>query len=265
MKILFIGDIVGRLGRVAIASLLPTIKRGDNISLCIANSDNIAGGRGVTAQTLREVQNAQVDFFTSGDHIFDIKGFDNDIKNLPFIVRPANFTVDSPGNEYGILDLGKLGRFGIVSLLGRTFIKTNSECPFRTIDRVLSELERESLSGIFVDFHAEATSEKVAMGYYLDGRVTALVGTHTHIPTADCRILPKGTAFVSDIGMTGALNAVLGVKKEIVINNFVSSMQKKFLWEDVGEAIFSSVVIDYNEKKGRVLSIKRMDKVFKNN
>ncbi|MFH1566157.1 MAG: TIGR00282 family metallophosphoesterase [bacterium] len=259
MKILFIGDIVGSLGRSTIANLLPFIKKGDSINLCLANSDNIAGGRGVTEKTVREVQSFGVDFFTSGDHIFDVKGFENDIKNLPFIVKPANFTTDSPGNEYGIFDLGKLGRFGIVSLLGRTFIKTNSECPFKKVSVILDRLEKEKLNGIFVDFHAEATSEKIAMGYFLDGRVTAVFGTHTHIPTADCRILPNGTAFVSDVGMVGALNSVLGVKKEIIINNFVSSLQEKFEWVKEGPAVFNSVILDYNEKKGKVVHIERRD------
>ncbi|MFH1955973.1 MAG: TIGR00282 family metallophosphoesterase [Patescibacteria group bacterium] len=264
MKILFIGDIVGSLGRRTIANLLPTIKKGDNISLCIANSDNIAGGRGVTTATLRELLNCGVDFFTSGDHIFGIKGFENEINNLPFIIKPANFTADSPGNEYGILDLGKLGRFGIVSLLGRTFIETNrnSECPFKAMDRVLAKLEKEKLNGIFVDFHAEATSEKVAMAYYLDGRVSVLVGTHTHIPTADNRIMPGGTAFVSDLGMVGALDSVLGVQKEIILNNFVSSLQKKFVWMDEGPAIFNSVIVDYHEKTGKVRNIERKDRIL---
>ena len=261
MKILFIGDIVGRLGRSTITNLLPAIKKGDSINLCIANSDNISGGRGVSEQTLREVQGFGVDFFTSGDHIFDIKGFEDDIKNLPFIIRPANFTTDSPGNGYSILDLGKLGRFGVVSLLGRTFIKTNSECPFKAIDKILKELEKENLTGILVDFHAEITSEKVAMAHYLDGRVAVLVGTHTHIPTADCKVLPKGTAYVSDLGMVGSLNSVLGVRKDIIINNFISSMQEKFEWVEEGEAVFNSVVVDYDEKKGRVRSIERRDKI----
>jgi len=252
---------VGRLGRSTIANLLPRIKKGDNINLCVANSDNIAGGRGVTAPTLRETHSAGVDFFTSGDHLFDIKGIENEINNLPFIVKPANFTTDSPGNEYGILDLGKLGRFGVVCLLGRTFIDTNSTCPFKTIDRVLIELENENLKGIFVDFHAEASSEKVAMGHYLDGRVSVVVGTHTHIPTADCKILPKGTAFVSDLGMVGALDSVLGVRKDIIINNFVSSVRERFVWVEEGDAVFNSVIVDYDEKLGKVKSIVRRDEV----
>ncbi len=250
---------MGRLGRATTAKILPTLKKSDSINLIIANSDNIAGGRGVTKDTLNEVLGYGVDFFTCGDHIFDIKSFENDVDNLQFIVRPANFTVDSPGKEYFIYDLGKLGRYLVVSLVGRTFIKTNSENPFTTIDRILGEMEGADLSGIFVDFHAEATSEKVAMGHFLDGRVTAVVGTHTHVPTADQRILPNGTAFVTDIGMVGPLNSVLGVRKDIIVKNFTSSVIEKFEWVEEGKAVFNSVLVDYDEKQHVARSIERKD------
>ncbi len=251
---------MGCLGRTAATKILPSLKKDDNINVVFANCDNIAGGRGATEATLKELLNCGVDFFTGGDHIFGIKSFENEIKNLQYIVRPANLTADSPGSEYFILDLGKLGQFLVVSLLGRTFIKANSECPFKKIDTILNAFSNKELAGVFVDFHAEATSEKVAMGHYLDGRVTAVFGTHTHIPTADQRILPQGTAYVTDVGMVGALNSVLGVKKDIIINNFISSMQRKFEWEEEGTAVFNSVLVDYDEKKRRVMGIERRDK-----
>ncbi len=264
MNILFIGDIVGRLGRVTVAEILPSLKKRDNIGLVIANGENLAHGRGVNRRVLEEVKESGVDFFTSGDHIFDKEDFKNEIEYLP-ILKPANFPTSQPGFGYYPLDLKEKGRFLIISLVGRTFIEYRDfevASPFTTVDKILDEYKDEKLTGILVDFHAEATSEKVAMGWYLDGRVSAVLGTHTHVPTADFRVLPKGTAFVSDVGMVGARDGVLGVKKEIIVNRFLNpEIRESFEWVEKGPTVFNSVLVEIDEKNGKAKSIRRVDEL----
>ena len=259
MRILFIGDIVGCLGRTAATKILPSLKKDDNINVVFANCDNIAGGRGATEATLKELLNCGVDFFTGGDHIFGIKSFENEIKNLQYIVRPANLTADSPGSEYFILDLGKLGQFLVVSLLGRTFIKANSECPFKKIDTILNAFSNKELAGVFVDFHAEATSEKSAISWYLDGRVSAVVGTHTHVQTADERVSEKGTACITDLGMTGPYDSVIGAEKGPIIEKFLTQLniKKEVAKNDVR---FSGAIVTVDEHSGKAVKIERVHK-----
>jgi len=264
MNILFIGDIVGKLGRVTTGKILPSLKKRDNISLVIPIGENLAHGRGANRRVLEEVKVSGVDFFTSGDHIFDKEDFKNEIEYLP-ILKPANFPKEQPGFGYYLLDLKETGRFLVISLVGRTFIENRNfevASPFTTVDAILEEYKDEKLTGILVDFHAEATSEKVAMGWYLDGRVSAVLGTHTHVPTADCRILPGGTAFVSDVGMVGARDGVLGVEKDIIVNRFLNpEIRESFQWVEKGPAVFNSLLIEIDDKTGKAISIKRVDEL----
>jgi len=254
MKILIIGDIVGGPGRDAVAKVLPDILRSDTIDFVIANAENIAHGRGVTESTLKQMQDAGVDYFTSGDHLFWQKGSLDIIESLP-VIRPANYPKAVPGEGYKIFDLGKKGKILLINLMGRTFLNERLDDPFSVADMILEKYKDEKSLLTLVDFHAEATSEKYALGFYLDGRVTSVTGTHTHVPTCDNRALPKGTLFVADVGMSGNVDSVLGVKKEIIIDMYTTALNQKFEWEESGRKAFNSVLIDTEE-----ISIKRIDK-----
>ena len=254
MKILFIGDIVAQPGRKAVEKVLPTLRSSDSIGLCLANAENLAHGRGATEGVIRDMMKVGVDYFTGGDHLFWQKGIEDVIDSLP-VIRPANYPEGTSGKGYAVIDLGAKGRVLLINLMGRAFFNLSTDDPFRAADRILKEHEGEKFEAIVVDFHAEATSEKMALGFYLDGRVTAVVGTHTHVPTCDCFVMPKGTMYVSDIGMTGNIDSVLGVKKEIIIKQMMSSMNQKFEWEEEGRTAFRSVLIDTDKKE-----ISRVDK-----
>lgn len=252
MKILLIGDIVARPGRETIKEVLPEIIRNQEPELIIANAENIAHGKGATVKTLKEMQGVGVDFFTGGDHLFWHKGFGAQVDNLP-IVRPANYVQEMPGVGHKIIESNS-GDVLVINLMGQTFISESLSNPFQKADEILSGYERD-FDAIVVDFHAEATSDKSAMGFFLDGRVNAVVGTHTHVPTCDDRTLPNGTVFVSDIGMTGVIDSVLGVKKEIIIDRMAYSRKQRFEWELEGRREFRSVLVDTDQK-----TITRVDK-----
>lgn len=254
MKVLFIGDIVASPGRKTVEKVLPILKRSDNIGLILANAENLAHGRGITESVITDMQLCGVDYFTGGDHMFWQKGIEDVIDKLP-VIRPANYPEGTLGKGYTIIDAGKEGEILLINLMGRTFLNDRLNDPFRTADEILKKHAGKEFKAILVDFHAEATSEKMAMGFYLDGRVTAVVGTHTHVPTSDTMLLPKGTMFVSDIGMTGIIDSVLGVKKEIIIKQFLTAINQKFEWEETGRCAFRSVVIDTDKK-----TIERLDK-----
>ncbi len=256
MKILFIGDIVSRLGREVIRKSLPKIRKGDNVDLTVGNVENLAGGRGATRATVEEILSYGVDYCTSGDHIFAIDEFKQDIEELP-VLRPANYPEDIPGKGFEILDLGSESVL-LIDLLGLSVGEENVECPFRTADKILAQYADE-VSAIVVEFHSENTSERRAMGFYLDGRVGAVLGTHTHIPTADAQILPQGTAYVSDIGMCGPRDSVLGVKKEIIIERYKYPYGRRFEWVKEGPAKLNSVLVEIG-KDGLAKSIGRVDK-----
>lgn len=246
MKILFIGDIVSRLGRETIRKSLPKIRKGDNVDLAVGNVENLAGGRGATRATVEEVLSYGLDYCTSGDHIFAIEEFKQDIEELP-VLRPANYPDDIPGRGFEILDLGSESVL-LIDLLGLSVGEENIECPFRTADKILAQ-HADNVSATVVEFHAENTSERRAMGFYLDGRVAAVLGTHTHIPTADDQILPQGTAYVSDIGMCGPRDSVLGVKKEIIIERYKYPYGRRFEWVKEGPAKFNSVLVEIGENR----------------
>lgn len=246
MKILFIGDIVAEPGRKAVKAVLPNLIKEHGIDLVLANAENLAHGRGVTAETIQEMQMVGVSYFTSGDHLFWQKGSEDIIDTLP-IIRPANYPAKTPGIGYKLLDCGKNGSLLLINLMGRTSFggaNTYLDDPFTKVDSIIEMHRQAATKFVIVDFHAEATSEKLAMGFYLDGRVTAVVGTHTHVPTCDNMLLPKGTLYVSDIGMTGNIDSILGVKKEIIIEQFLSARNQKFDWETAGRKAFRSVLLD---------------------
>lgn len=253
MRILLVGDIVGKKGRQVIKALLPEIRQVYQIDFCIANGENIAGGLGLTLKTAKEVFSAGVDILTSGNHIWNKKEVSQIIEDEN-ILRPLNYPVGVPGRGYNFYKV-KDDLLAVVNLAGRVFIG-ELDCPFRVI---LSEITsiREKTKNIIVDMHAEATSEKIAMGWYLDGKVSAVLGTHTHVQTADERILPEGTAYLTDVGMTGARDSVIGVKKEIIIKKFLTQIPLRFeIAKGVGH--LCAVVVEIDTATGKAKSITRI-------
>lgn len=225
-NILFLGDIIGRSGREAVKKVLPELKSRYNIDLAIANGENIAHGKGVTIKAAEEMRKAGIDLLTSGNHIFKKKDALSFLAERdPFVLRPANYPDGVPGKGYKLMQIGAKSAL-IINLAGRVFMKEDFDCPFRKLDFILKETKAQSPDIIIVDFHAEASSEKKAFGLYADGKVSAVLGTHTHIQTADEQILPKGTAFISDAGMCGSKYSVLGVKAEDAIKGFLYQMHQ---------------------------------------
>lgn len=260
MKILFIGDIVGRPGREAVKAILPELKKEQEIDLVIANAENLAHGRGFTVDTIEEMQKAGVDFFTSGNHVWDNKGSVAKLNDKSFpLLRPANFPDSAFGRGYQVVETTMMKKVLVINLMGRVFMKHYLDCPFQAIDKILQETAHEQIQAIFVDFHAEATSEKTALANYIDGKVSAFVGTHTHVPTADCRLLPNGTAFVNDVGMTGPIDSIIGMKQEAVIQNFLTQMPTSFEIQESGPKTFNSVLIEIDESTKKATSIERKD------
>ncbi|NLW16276.1 MAG: TIGR00282 family metallophosphoesterase [Firmicutes bacterium] len=227
LGILFIGDVVGRPGRRSLSTLISKVKRQHPVDLVIANGENSAGGTGITRDVAHQLFHAGVDIITSGNHIWDKREALDLLNEEKRIIRPANYPPNTPGQGSVVVEIGlPPRRVLIMNLCGRTFMP-DMDCPFRTADHIL-HTEARSGDIIIVDFHAEATSEKAALGYYLDGRVTAVFGTHTHVQTADERLLPQGTAFISDVGMVGPLNSILGVEIEPVLHKFLTALPVRF-------------------------------------
>jgi len=247
-----IGDIVGRPGRQVVKELLPDLRQHYGLDLVIANAENAAGGFGLTLATASELLDAGVDVMTSGNHIWAqqeiIPHLDGDMP----ILRPLNYPSGVPGRGYIVNNQAM-----VVNLIGRTFMG-DVDCPFRAIDQLLTEGKHKP-PAIIVDFHAEATSEKVAMGRYLDGRVSAVLGTHTHVGTIDTQLLPQGTAYVTDIGMTGPINSVIGMETEDVVQRFLTGMPHR-LSVAKGKTMFSAVLVRVDKDSGRAMSIERIYK-----
>ncbi len=256
MRILAIGDIIGKPGRKAVRSILPGLRSEYNVNLVVANGENAAGGLGLTPTTAKEVFDSGVDVITTGNHIWAYKEIVPYLDNEPALLRPLNYPPSTPGRGY-LIKKGVL----VVNLLGRVFIG-HFDCPFRAMDQLLAELgtERKPPSAIIVDFHAEATSEKVAMGRYLDGRVSAVLGTHTHVGTIDVRILPGGTAYVTDIGMVGPVDSVIGDDPDSVINRFLTQIPSR-LSVGRGRVNFDAILVEVDENNGKAVDIKRIQKV----
>lgn len=226
MKIVFIGDVVGRSGRRAVAALLPRIRQEHGADVVIANAENSAGGFGINVKSISEMKTAGVDFFTTGNHIWDKRDGIPLLDDRDDIVRPANFPEPAPGRGSALVP-GTNGRVAVINVQGRVFMPP-LDCPFRKVDDLFDELPA-SATIVIVDVHAEATSEKIAMGWYLDGRASVVLGTHTHVPTSDERVLPKGTGYVTDVGMTGSYDSILGVEKDAVIGRFLDQRPTRFV------------------------------------
>lgn len=259
MKILCVGEIVAGLGRKAVQSVLPELIKQESVDFVFSNCENLVSGRGFNQEKIEEMRKSGVDFFTGGDHIFWQKDTEDLLEILP-IVRPANYPGNTPGKGYAVVDLGGKGQILIINLMGRTSfggLNPFLEDPFTTADKILSEHEGQSLVAKIIDFHAEATSEKYALAHYLDGKVDIIVGSHTHVPTCDNIVFPKGTMFISDVGMTGSIDSVLGVQKDIILTMFLTARNQRFEWEEHGRKAFRSVLFDTEKKE-----IKRIDKLI---
>lgn len=244
MKILYIGDIVAKIGRRAVTQVLPKLIEEKQIDFVIAQAENMSTGNGISKKALEEMKSAGVNFFTGGNHSFrNPEGVElmQDPKNN--IIRPANYPDDTPGKGWQIVQT-PFGKILVINLIGQTFNGPELQHPLGILDEILRQNELEKLAATLVDFHGDLTSEKVAIGFYLDGKVSAVVGSHTHVPTADARVLPNGTAHISDVGMTGPIDSVLGVKKEIIIDRWLGKSKVKFDWPKTGEVRFSAVLID---------------------
>jgi len=260
MRILFIGDIFGRPGRTIVKERLRGMVRDHGIDLIIANGENAAAGFGITPPLAEELFELNIDVITTGNHVWDKREIIDYFKLVENnghgparrVLRPANYPPGSPG--WGIYE-GRKGDipYAVINLQGRVFMASNDD-PFRVADDLLKQINAKV---ILVDIHAEATSEKVSLGWYLDGRVTAVIGTHTHVPTADERVLPNGSAYVTDVGMTGPYDGVIGVKKELIIEKFLSNMPIRFE-PATGDVRLCAVVIDCDENSGKARSIQRL-------
>ena len=250
MLVLNIGDIIGKPGRRAVSKLLPSVRQKFGVDLVIANAENVAGGLGLTPATARELLDAGADILTSGNHIWAEKEIFPYLDSDMPILRPLNYPPGVPGRGYIVI-----GRVMVVNLIGRTFM-SNYDCPFRAMDQLLVEIKPRP-PVIIVDFHAEATSEKMALGRYLDGRVSAVLGTHTHVGTIDAQVLPHSTAYVTDIGMTGPINSVIGDDVDKVLQRFLTMIPNR-LSVGKGKTVFNAILTRIDEDSGRAISIDRI-------
>ncbi len=254
MKVLFIGDIVGKVGRATVKALLPTVVNRYKIDLIIANGENLAGGFGITDKTAFEIFNLGVHVITTGNHVWDKKEFVSQISKIDRVLRPLNYPPGVPG--YGsIVHTFSNVKVAIINISGRVFMP-NIDCPFRVGNDEVEKLSKITKM-IIIDFHAEATSEKIAFGYFMDGKVSAVIGTHTHVQTADEKILPGGTAYITDVGMTGPSNSVIGIEIDQIIHRFLTNIPVRFE-PAKGEGVFSAVVFEIDEKSGKSTAIQRL-------
>ena len=254
MRILMVGDVVGKPGRYFFMEQTPELKLAKKIDAVVVNGENAAHGKGLTPAIFDELIRGGADVVTTGNHIWDNYSIMQIIDNEPFLLRPANYPEDTPGQGFCILPVGEK-KIGVVNLSGRTFMPP-VDCPFHLAEKILTSLRKEC-DIILVDFHAEATSEKLAFAYHFDGQVTAIVGTHTHVQTSDERIMPKGTAYITDLGMVGAENSILGMTAEPVIRRFLTGRPSKF---EVAErpSIYCAALIDINDKTNKATHIERI-------
>ena len=249
-----VGDIVGKPGRYFFMEQTPELRHAKKIDLVIVNGENAAHGRGLTPPIFDELIRGGADVVTSGNHIWDNHNVMQIIDSEPFLLRPANYPEGTPGNGYCILTVGKK-KIGVINLSGRTFMAP-VDCPFRAAEKILATMQKDC-DYIFVDFHAEATSEKLAIANYLDGKVTAVVGTHTHIQTADERILPQGTAYISDLGMVGVEHSILGMAIEPIVKRFLTGMPSRFEVAE-GSRIYCALLIKLDDRTNRVVGVERI-------
>jgi 2',3'-cyclic-nucleotide 2'-phosphodiesterase len=254
MRVLFIGDIVGSPGRKIVDDRLKDILEHMEIDLAVANGENAAAGFGITPGIAEDLLATGIAVLTGGNHIWDRKEIKDFMAHEPRLLRPANFPHGAPGSGLYVGRTTDGTGFAVLNLQGRTFM-TPLECPFRTAERELAQIPAE-VRVILVDFHAEATSEKQAMGWFLDGKVSAVLGTHTHVPSADERVLPQGTAYITDVGMTGPHNSVIGMQKEGILQRFLDGMPARFTVAE-GDIRMNTVLMEFDPVTGRALSIER--------
>lgn len=255
MKLLFCGDIVGRAGRDAVLKHLPLVRREFGVDAAVVSGDNASGGFGITPATARDLLLGGADIVTGGDHVWDQKEIIPFLEQERRLLRPANLPDGAPGAGFALVDVaGK--KLLVVHLLGQVFHKEHADCPFRTADRILETYRMGSnVSAIFVDMHAEATSEKNAIGHHLAGRVSAVIGSHTHVPTADARILKAGTAYMTDAGMCGDYNSIIGFAPEGPMRRFLTKIPKSKMEPAAGEGTFCAVLVETEDASGKALSI----------
>jgi metallophosphoesterase (TIGR00282 family) len=256
MKILFIGDIVGDAGRKAVRACVMRLRAQHGIDIVIANNENMAGGFGITPETFLEICQAGVDVQTGGNHTFDKKEGLPVLSSEDSVLRPANYPTSNPGRGSGVYTTSKGIKVGVLNVMGRIFMDP-LDCPFQVAEKHIQELEKKTKI-IFVDFHGEASSEKMAFAWNFDGRVSAVIGTHTHVQTADERILPQGTAFLTDAGMTGPYDSVIGVKKEVIIEKFLTRKGKRYEVAS-GEPWLCGAIIEVDTETGKAQSIERIN------
>ena len=255
MKVLFIGDIFGEPGRRALAKAVPKLVAQRQIDIVIGNGENAAGGFGITPELAEELFDLGLAVITTGNHAWDKKEILDYFPREPRLLRPANYPSGVPGYGSVVVESAGGEHLGVLQLMGRAYMPT-LDCPFQVAKKEIAALKKRTVA-VIVDMHAEATSEKMAMGHYLDGEVVAVVGTHTHVQTADDQILPKGTAYLTDIGMTGPLHSVIGVKKELAIEKFLTGMPRRFEVAS-GPAVFCAVLLELDARLGKALSIERI-------
>lgn len=254
MRLLFIGDIAGKVGREAITTYLSRLKQTYRPTVTIVNAENAAHGKGLTEKIYKDLLREGVDFMTMGNHTYGQRQIYDFIDSANRMVRPANFPEEAPGVGMRFIQINEI-KLAIINLQGRAFMQDIDD-PFKKADELINEAKKET-DYIFVDFHAETTSEKNAMGWYLDGRASAVVGTHTHIQTSDERILPGGTGYITDVGMTGFYDGILGINRHEVITRFITSLPQRHVVPDEGRSVLSGVIIDIN-KEGRTTHIERV-------
>ena len=259
MNLLFVGDIVGKGGRAAVKNLIPLLKQRHGASFVIANGENSANGAGYSLTCIHDLKEV-VDVFTSGDHTWDQKNFEQEIGSVQNLVRPSNFSSLQPGRGWGVFRNPAGGEVAVISLIGRVFMKESAACPFETAEKIIAQLPR-TVKCIVVDIHAEATSEKAAMAWALDGKVTAVIGTHTHVQTADSRILPGGTAFLTDVGMVGGHCSILGRDVSDVVRKFRTGMPTRLNVTEKNIRL-DYAVISYEMMSGRAVSIQAYSEFY---
>ncbi|MGK0552085.1 TIGR00282 family metallophosphoesterase [Enterococcus faecalis] len=265
MRILFIGDVVGSLGRATLTTYLPQLKKKYRPQVTIANGENAAAGRGITGKIYKKFLQDGVDVVTLGNHTWDNKDIFEFIADAKKMIRPANYPKQAPGQGLVFVKVNQL-ELAVINLQARTFM-VDLDDPFQKAEELIQEAQQRTPL-IFIDFHGETTSEKQAMGWFLDGRVSAVIGTHTHVQTNDARLLPQGTAYLSDVGMTGPYDGILGMKREPIIEKFRTALPKRFEVIESGRAILSACLIEVDDQTGRAKSIETIqiseDRPFNN-
>jgi len=256
IQILFIADIVGQEGYEIMADTVPRLSQESDLDLIIANGENGASGKGLTPRIAQSYFDLGVNVITSGNHIWNKNKIFSMLDENPYLLRPANVPPSNPGHGFCQVQSGKGVDVGVINLQGRSFMNP-IDCPFRMADQIIQHFEKDHINLLIVDFHAEATAEKIALGRYLDGRVSAVLGTHTHVQTADETILPKGTAYITDVGMTGPQNSVIGLDKEVAIKRFMNQTPSSYKL-GIGDPIFCAVKITIDSESGKT---KRIDRI----